>query len=73
MTPSKQQLCVIATELGADVPFFLEYSTAIGKEIGDELTSAPAPFPFEVVIATPKVYLGTAQMYRAITKFDSLK
>lgn len=59
------RLAPLATELGADVPFFLKGGLCLGEGIGDRLTPLPdlAPLPCLLVfppypIPTPSVYAG---------------
>ena len=54
----------LACELGSDIPFFLGEETAFGEGRGEVLSSAPHPFPFHVVVATPKCHVETAWAYR---------
>lgn len=58
------ELSQVAKRLGADVPFFLHGGTAFGEGIGEVLTPAPEPFPFHVVVATPKAHVATAWAYQ---------
>ncbi len=62
---SEAELRKISLELGADVSFFLSSTTAIGEGFGEKLTLAPSPFPFFVVILTPKVESSTKEMFQS--------
>jgi 4-diphosphocytidyl-2-C-methyl-D-erythritol kinase len=64
-----QQLQTLAAELGSDVPFFLFSKTAFAEGRGEQLTSAPAPYPFHIVLATPHCHVATAWAYGQIQKF----
>ena len=63
---SVEELRALAPELGADVAFFLFEPTAFAEGRGEILTAAPEPFPFYVVIATPRCYVETAWAYRQL-------
>jgi 4-diphosphocytidyl-2-C-methyl-D-erythritol kinase len=60
----ESELMQVAKSLGADVPFFLHGGTAFGEGIGEVLKAAPEPFPFHVVVATPKAHVSTAWAYQ---------
>lgn len=69
-----------AARLGADVPFFLLGDTQFGEGKGEVLHPAPDPYPFHVVIGTPRCHVETAWAYanldadrqRRWTKFKAL-
>lgn len=56
-------LMPLAARLGADVPFFLVGSTQFGEGKGERLHPAPDPYPFHVVIGTPRCHVDTAWAY----------
>ena len=61
---SREQMRSIASELGADVPFFLEGGTALGVERGDvlfPLIDAPVLW---VVLVIPRFGVSTGEAYR---------
>ena len=60
------ELRALGADLGSDVPFFLGTPTAFAEGRGEELTPAPAPYPFHVVIATPHCHIETAGAYRTL-------
>jgi 4-diphosphocytidyl-2-C-methyl-D-erythritol kinase len=62
------ELRALGTELGSDVPFFLSTPTAYGESRGEDLTLAPTPFPFHVVIATPHRHVETVWAYRELAR-----
>ena len=62
------ELRALGAELGSDVPFFLGAPTAFAEGRGEELTPAPAPYPFHVVVATPHCHVETAGAYRSLAK-----
>ncbi len=63
----------LAAQLGADVPFFLHGGTAFGEGKGEILSPAPEPFPFHIVVATPKCTVDTAWAYGQLPKKDPTK
>ncbi|MDX1623378.1 MAG: 4-(cytidine 5'-diphospho)-2-C-methyl-D-erythritol kinase [Gemmatimonadota bacterium] len=54
----------LAADLGADVPFFLQGGTRIGRGIGDELKPADPPEERWGVLAWPGTSVETAAAYR---------
>ena len=60
---SPAEMLALATRLGSDVPFFLLGDTAFGEGRGEELKPAPTPYPFHVVIGTPRCHVDTAWAY----------
>ena len=63
---SPEELRSLAQELGADVAFFLYLPTAFAEGRGEVLSKAPEPFPFHVVLATPRCHVETAWAYHQI-------
>ncbi len=63
----------MAAQLGADVPFFLHGGTAFGEGKGETLSPAPEPFPFHIVVATPRCTVDTAWAYGQLPKKDPSK
>jgi 4-diphosphocytidyl-2C-methyl-D-erythritol kinase len=57
-------LNAIASQLGADVPFFLSGGTAIAEHRGDHLTRVPTKHQW-FAIAWPEFELSTQDVYRA--------
>jgi 4-diphosphocytidyl-2-C-methyl-D-erythritol kinase len=60
---TEEELLPVAAKLGADVPFFLSGGSAFGEGKGEILKSAPAPYPFHIVIGTPHCRVETAWAY----------
>jgi len=60
----------IATQLGADVPFFLKGGTQFASGIGEILEKAPSPHPFSVLIATPHCFVNTSEAYRLLPPYQ---
>ncbi len=58
------RLAELAIQLGADIPFFLLGGCAFGEGKGERLKPAPEPYPFHIVVATPKAAVETAWAYR---------
>lgn len=77
---SPEDLLPLAARLGADVPFFLLGDTHFGEGKGERLSPAPEPYPFHIVIGTPRCHVDTAWAYahldadrkRRWTKFKAL-
>jgi 4-diphosphocytidyl-2-C-methyl-D-erythritol kinase len=66
-------LATLATNLGADVPFFLRGGTALATGIGEVLTPLPPLPPTWFVLLTPELALPadkTRQLYGALTPED---
>ena len=60
------ELRAVASEVGADVGFFLVGGTALGAGRGDELTPVEMPRPFTFVVAFPSFSLSTARVYEHV-------
>lgn len=63
---TENELLPVAAKLGADVPFFLFGGTYFGEGIGEVLRPAPDPYPFHVVIGTPRCRVDTGWAYRQL-------
>ena len=61
-------LADIGTQLGSDVPFFLEGGTAFGIGRGAELYPLPDIQPEPLMIVCPTVHSSTADAYRALNR-----
>jgi len=64
---SDSELNVIATSLGADVPFFLEATAGICEGIGEKINPV-TPGNYDIVLWNPKKSLSTAKVYK---QFDN--
>ncbi|MDM4762825.1 4-(cytidine 5'-diphospho)-2-C-methyl-D-erythritol kinase [Galbitalea sp. SE-J8] len=62
----RDELLVLAAELGADVPFALTGGTAIGTGRGDQLSPALAKGSFEWVLVLSDAGLSTPEVYREL-------
>ncbi len=61
----KETLHKLATELGADVPYFLDIpGLALGQGIGEKLTDLEVAFPFYIVTVFPKIPISTVWAYK---------
>jgi len=60
---SAAALAALASELGADVPFFLHGNSQWGRGIGNELTPAEVP-PMHFVLLLPPFACPTASVYK---------
>ena len=68
---SPERLHVVASSLGADVPFFLEPGPKLAEGTGERLTSLELPQDFWVVVALPSELAkgSTGEVY---ARFDAL-
>lgn len=62
------RLTSIGTQLGSDVPFFLQGGTALGIGRGEELFPLPAPPARTALIAASDVHVSTPEAYRALQR-----
>ena len=65
---SEDELLVLSSKLGADVPFCLKKGAALCSGIGDEITPLPTLKSTFAVIIKPTFSLNTKEMY---SRFDS--
>ncbi len=56
----------LATEIGSDVPFFLEGGTALGIGRGEELYLLPDARLGPMLVLTPDIHVSTPEAYRAL-------
>jgi 4-diphosphocytidyl-2-C-methyl-D-erythritol kinase len=71
LNPAAGELQQIASELGADVPFFLHGGTARGTGIGDRIESLPDVPEAFLLIIKPNANISTADAYKVLDE-DSL-
>lgn len=57
------ELIPLASQLGADVPFFLYGGSFFAEGKGEILDPAPDPYPFHIVIGTPQCRVETGWAY----------
>ena len=65
---SQAELRDVGLRVGADVPFCLAGSTALGEGIGEVLSPLPPPLPHRLVVAKPAAGAETARIYGAYDK-----
>jgi 4-diphosphocytidyl-2-C-methyl-D-erythritol kinase len=65
---SKEELCLRAVKLGADIPYCIIGGTALSEGIGEELTAIKAIPDFYLVVAKPAIAVSTGWVY---TELDS--
>jgi len=63
---SKNELLDLATQLGADVPFFLYGATAHATGIGEQITPIHPVTNFKIVIVAPDISISTRWAYENI-------
>lgn len=73
---SKDELCKLGAQIGADVPFFFTGGTALGTGLGTQITAVPEVSAEHLLIVTPNVKVATAEAYRmlnapALTNLES--
>jgi len=69
---TEEELCSLASELGADVPYCLLGGTYLAEGVGEELTRlADAPKMY-VVLVKPPVSVSTAMIYEEIDNAEIL-
>jgi 4-diphosphocytidyl-2-C-methyl-D-erythritol kinase len=61
---SMHELSLLASQLGADVPFFLYNKPALASGTGTSLLPVNLHLPYEVRIITPNVHSSTPEAYR---------
>lgn len=66
----RDELAVIALELGSDVPYCLMRGTALAEGRGEILTRLPVCPEAWIVLAKPAVGMSTAAVYKAIDAID---
>jgi 4-diphosphocytidyl-2-C-methyl-D-erythritol kinase len=57
-----------AVSLGADVPFFFTGGSAVGEEIGQQITPVSIPFDYSLLLINPGFPVSTARVYREFSK-----
>ena len=62
-----EELHRLATDLGSDVPFFLQGGTALGLGRGEELYPLPERSATKGLLITPNIHSGTAEAYRDLS------
>ncbi len=60
------QLRLLASELGSDVPFFLQGGTALGVGRGDEIYPLPELPEANLLVIVPAAHISTADAYRGL-------
>jgi 4-diphosphocytidyl-2-C-methyl-D-erythritol kinase len=67
---SRERLMELASELGSDIPFFINHwrgggsTLAVCRSRGEQVTPARAPAGLHFVIARPSIGLSTVDVYR---------
>lgn len=63
---TNEQLCEMALELGADVPYCILGGTYLAEGIGEKLTPLPAMKKCVILMVKPPINVSTASIYNAI-------
>ncbi|MGP4073783.1 4-(cytidine 5'-diphospho)-2-C-methyl-D-erythritol kinase [Piscibacillus sp. B03] len=69
---SNQELQVLGSEIGSDVPFCVMGGTALAKGRGEQLTPLPSPPASWVVLAKPNIGVSTKDVYGKVN-FDDMQ
>ena len=64
----REEMLILAAELGSDVPFAFTGGTAIGTGRGDQLSPALAKGQFQWVLAISEFGLSTPEVYRELDR-----
>jgi 4-diphosphocytidyl-2-C-methyl-D-erythritol kinase len=65
---SKRELCTIGLEIGSDVPFFLNGSSALVEGRGEKVTPLNISSPMVFLLVKPPVSVSTAWAYKNMKK-----
>ena len=63
---SKNELCKLAVNLGADIPYCIMGGTMLAEGIGEQLTEVKALPHCEIVIAKPDIDVSTGWVYKEL-------
>ena len=66
-------LCLIGSSLGADVPFFIKGGCQIGNGIGDELIELNNPFEKIFLLVMPDINIDTKNTYKKFLDYTKEK
>ena len=64
----KDELLRLALNLGSDVPYFLEKSTAYGEGRGERLTPLELNLPYWIVLINPNIHISTPWAYSRLAE-----
>ena len=64
----KDELQRLALNLGSDVPYFLEKSTAYGEGRGERLTPLELNLPYWIVLINPNIHISTPWAYSRLAE-----
>jgi len=68
----EDELCALALQIGADVPFFIRGGCARAQGVGEILTPLENKCSFNYVLVKPKKGVNTAQAYRLSDSIEPL-
>jgi len=64
---SEEAIYEMARSLGADVPFFLNGGSAVGRGVGDVLTPIDLPVDYSILLVNPGFDVSTAAVYQKLS------
>ncbi len=65
----KAILCGLALQLGSDVPFFLEKSSAYAEGRGEKLVPMELNLPYWIVLVHPNIHVSTPWAYTRLAEY----
>ncbi len=68
LSMSEDVLRRIALQLGSDVPFFLDNSSAYGEGRGERLTPLELNLPYWIVLVNPNIHVSTPWAYTRLSE-----
>ena len=63
---STEDMCVLGTTIGADVPFCIIGGTALAEGIGERITTLPAMPECSILLVKPRFGISTKDAYREV-------
>jgi 4-diphosphocytidyl-2-C-methyl-D-erythritol kinase len=64
---SEEAIYELARSLGADVPFFLNGGSAVGRGVGDVLAPIDLPVDYSILLVNPGFDVSTAAVYQKLS------
>ncbi|CAN5550097.1 4-(cytidine 5'-diphospho)-2-C-methyl-D-erythritol kinase [soil metagenome] len=63
---TQSDLCVLAAELGSDVPFFVDEQISFVEGRGEQISKLDVKIPYHIVIVVPGIHISTPEAYAAL-------